>query len=113
MLPGGAEAKGRQMIRERLIVVRSGSRAGWRIASVVVIGLAGASVIALPAQVAQAATDTVTNCSSSSTTVGSLPYEVAHAGSGDTINFALSPACSTIMLGGGTIVITKDVSILG
>ncbi len=101
------------MIRERLTAIRSGSRAGWTIASVVAIGLAGTSIVALPAQVAQAATDTVTNCSSSSATVGSLPYEVANAASGDTINFALSPACSTVMLGGGTIGITKDVSIVG
>jgi len=41
---------------------------------------------------------TVTNCSGSASTPGSLPYEVANAVSGDTINFALSPSCSVITL---------------
>ena len=50
-----------------------------------------------PGLAASAATDVVTNCNVSVS--GSLPFEVANAGSGDTITFALSPACSTITLG--------------
>jgi hypothetical protein len=37
----------------------------------------------------------VTNCSGSASTPGSLPYEAANAGPGDTVTFALAPACST------------------
>ncbi len=60
------------------------------------IGLSAISVVALPAGTAGAATHVVTNCSGSPTTPGSLPYEAAAAASGDTITFALSPACSLI-----------------
>ena len=76
-------------------------------------GIMSLSFVALTPRIAAAATDTVTNCSASASTAGSLPYEVAHAGSGDTIDFALSPACSTIAVGGATINITKDLSIVG
>ncbi|HEY5251008.1 MAG TPA: IPT/TIG domain-containing protein [Acidimicrobiales bacterium] len=61
-----------------------------------VVLLATGAVVALPPTVAQAATDVVTNCSGSSSVPGSLPYEVATSGSGDTITFALSPPCPTI-----------------
>ncbi len=64
------------------------------------IGLSALSVVALPAGTAGAATDVVTNCSGSPATPGSLPYEAAAAASGDTITFALSPACSLITLTG-------------
>src|SRR5271165_3594336 len=87
-----------------------------RIAAGIVVGLVGLSVVVLPPEVAQAATDVVTNCSGAPASVGSLPYEVANATSGDTVTFALSPACSTIMLsGGGTdqIQITKNLTITG
>ncbi len=94
----------------------TGRFAGRRIAACAVIGLTGFLVVVVPARVAQAATDVVTNCSGAPASVGSLPYEVANATSGDTVTFALSPACSTIMLsGGGTdqIQITKNLTITG
>ena len=82
------------MMRERLAgVLRSGRRPRGRIACATVVGLTGISVMVLPAGVAQAAVDSVTNCSGSISTPGSLPYEVANSGTGDTIDFALSPNC--------------------
>ncbi len=54
--------------------------------------------IVSPAGEAGAASDVVTNCSGSPSVSGSLPFEVANAGSGDTIAFALSPSCSVITL---------------
>ncbi len=63
-----------------------------------VIGLSALSAVALPMETAGAATDVVTNCSGSATTPGSLPYVAGGAASGDTITFALSPACSLITL---------------
>ncbi len=65
-----------------------------------VIALSALSIVALPPGTAGAATEVVTNCSGSPTTPGSLPYEAATAASGDTITFALSPACSLITLAG-------------
>jgi len=75
-----------------------------------VVGLAALATVALPAQVAQAGTDVVTNCASSGP--GSLPEAVATANPGDTVTFALSPACATIDLT-GTISIGVDVTITG
>jgi hypothetical protein len=77
-----------------------------------VVGLATFSVAILPAQVAQAATDTVTNCSGSVSVAGSLPYEVANASPGDTIAFAFSGPCRTITLT-STIDISKNLTITG
>jgi fibronectin-binding autotransporter adhesin len=54
------------------------------------------SMVVQPASVAAAATDAVTNCSGSGSVHGSLPYVVAHAGSGDTVTFAPVPACTSI-----------------
>jgi hypothetical protein len=68
------------------------------VAGGVVVGLAAISIVVLPAPMAAAGTDVVTNCSGSPSTPGSLPYEVGIASPGDTITFALSPACSTITL---------------
>jgi len=78
----------------RVQVARSleGRHTGLRIIVAIVVGLTIFSVLAIPADVAQAATEVVTNCSGSSSTVGSLPYEVGNAASGDTITFALSAA---------------------
>lgn len=64
--------------------------------------------LALPAD---ANTWTVTNCNDSGP--GSLRQAVADAGSGDTINFAPSPACSVIVLSSGPIDITTDLSLDG
>ncbi len=70
--------------------------AHWRTLGALTVGLSAIAVVALPAGTAGAATQVVTNCSGSPTTPGSLPYEAAAAASGDTITFALSPACSLI-----------------
>jgi len=100
------------MIHELLAgVLRSGRRPRWRIACATVVGLTGISVMVLPATVAQAAVDSVTNCSGSASTPGSLPYEVANSGPGDTINFLLSPNCTSISMGGTPIVISHDLDI--
>jgi hypothetical protein len=58
-----------------------------------VLSLASVGVVVLPAQVAGASTDAVTTCSGVASTPGSLPYEVANAGSGDTITFAPGLSC--------------------
>ena len=65
----------------------------------------------VPAQVAGAATDTVTNCNDSGS--GSLRQTVADASSGDTISFAMTPACSTITLTTGPIVLNTNLTIDG
>ena len=70
-----------------------------------VVGLATFSVAVIPTQIASAATFSVTNCNDSG--AGSLRNAVTAAASGDTINFALSPICSTITLA-STIDINKD-----
>jgi predicted outer membrane repeat protein len=70
------------------------------------------SVAVLPATVASANPDVVTNCSGSPSVPGSLPYEVAAANPGDTVTFALSPPCSTITLA-STITISQDLTITG
>ena len=75
-------------------------------------GVLSLSAVALPTQEAGAATDMVTNCSGDPSTSGSLPNEIASAGTGDTITFALSPSCSTIDLA-STIVISEDLTITG
>ncbi len=74
--------------------------------------LATGAAVVLPPSVAQAATDVVTNCSGSASVPGSLPYEVANAGSGDTLTFALSPPCTTITPA-STIDIAKNLTIAG
>ena len=74
--------------------------------------LASVAVAVLPASVATAATDTVTNCSGSASDPGSLPYEVANAVAGDTIAFALPSACTTIAPE-TTIAVTVDLTITG
>src|SRR5271170_5432913 len=62
-----------------------------------------------------ATTDVVTNCSDSSTpTAGSLRYEVANAGAGDTIAFALPSSCNgVITLTAGAIEIAQNLTIEG
>lgn len=75
------------------------ARRPGRVAAGLLLLLAGLSGLTLTATPAAAATDTVTNCSGSSSDAGSLPYEVANAASGDTINFSVScPASSPIVL---------------
>jgi hypothetical protein len=56
--------------------------------------------------------DLVTNASGSAAVVGSLPYEVANAASGDTIQFAANLSGATITLG-NTLDINKDLTIDG
>jgi hypothetical protein len=78
-----------------------------------VVGLTSVAVVVLPAQVASAASDTVTTCSGDATVPGSLPYEVANAASGDTINFSVScPAGSPIVLS-RTINVAQNLDIEG
>jgi hypothetical protein len=92
---------------------RIGRRPGIRVVTAAVaLGVATFSLAIIPAQVASAATDTVTNCSGSPSTLGSLPFEVANANSGDTITFALSPSCATINLT-ATIEISQNLTITG
>jgi fibronectin-binding autotransporter adhesin len=76
-----------------------------------VLGLATFSVAVLPAQVASAATQTVTNCNDSGG--GSLREAVLSASSGETINFALTPSCSTVDLTSGEIAIDTSMTIEG
>jgi hypothetical protein len=76
------------------------------------LALTTLSVTILPAPVAQAATDTVTNCSGDLLVPGSLPYEVANADPGDTVAFSLSPPCATITPS-STIELSEDLTITG
>jgi hypothetical protein len=75
-----------------------------------VIAGAAVSVSVVTAPVAGAATETVTNCSDSGP--GSLRQAIMNASSGDTVSFALAPACSFINLE-TTIDITTNVTIVG
>jgi uncharacterized repeat protein (TIGR02543 family) len=65
----------------------------------------------MPAQIAGAATQLVTNCNDSGP--GSLRQAVLDAASGDTVNFAPDLGCSTILLTSGDIEIATDLSIVG
>ena len=88
-------------------------RAGWmRGVTGVVVAVVALAVVVVPATRASAATDVVTNCSGSVSVSGSLPFEVANSGAGDTITFALSPACASITLG-ATIDIAHSLTITG
>jgi hypothetical protein len=60
------------------------------VASSFVLAVASFSAAILPAQVAGAATDMVTNCSGSATDPGSLPDVIQSAGTGDTVTFSVS-----------------------
>ncbi len=82
------------------------------VSTALAVGLATFSVAILPTSMAEAATDTVTNCSGSVSVSGSLPYEVSNANPGDTVTFALSPPCATITLT-SAIVISKNLTITG
>ncbi len=91
---------------------RTRPRNRTRIASLVV-GLATVSLGVLPAQIASAATLTVTTCANSGT--GSLPVVVAGASAGDTITFASGLSCppaSPITLT-STIQISQSLTITG
>ena len=57
-------------------------------------------------------TDLVTNLSGSAAVAGSLPFEVANAASGDTIQFAANLSGGTITLG-STLDVTKSLTIDG
>jgi hypothetical protein len=76
--------------------VRARTRTGL-VSAGLAVGLATFAVAVLPPSVAEAGPIVyVTNCSGSSSVSGSLPYEVANAPGGATIEFALSPPCTTI-----------------
>lgn len=90
---------------------RRDARALWITAASLVIGISTLSIVILPADVAGAASDTVTTCSGSGT--GSLPAVVASAAAGDTITFVVScPPTSPIVLS-STIEITQNLTIDG
>ena len=89
---------------------RAGKRNPRLVIASLVFGLGMFSMTALTAQVASAATQTVTNCNDSGS--GSLRQAVLNANSGDIIAFALSPSCSTITLS-STIDIDTSVTIAG
>lgn len=74
--------------------------------------LAVAMLPLLSARPAGAAVFTVTNCSGSATTVGSLPYLVQNASSGSTIRFPLIFGCNTIPLQ-STLTIGENLTIVG
>lgn len=81
------------------------------VAAGLVTGLATFSLAVIPAPIAAAATDTVTNCAGSG--AGSLPYEVQNAVSGDTVTFSVScPPSSPIVLS-SAIDITENLTING
>ena len=83
------------------------------LASGLIAGICVSSAALLPAQVAGATTASVSSCSGSASVAGSLPYEVANASSGDTINFSVScPPSSPITLT-STLDITQNVTIDG
>ena len=80
----------------------------------IIVGLTTASLTVLPAQLASAATLTVTTCANSGT--GSLPVVVAGASSGDTITFASGLSCppaSPITVGTLGLSIAKNLTITG
>jgi hypothetical protein len=91
---------------------RSGLRAALRLSTAtLVVGVATVSIAVLPAQVAGASPLTVTNCNDSGP--GSLRDTVSGASGGDSITFALSPACSLISLTSGEIEISQNLTITG
>ena len=79
-------------------------------AAVLLLAITGASTL-IGVSHAAGSTLTVTNCANSG--AGSLRQAVANAAFFDTIDFALSPACSTIDDPNGAIIIGKDLSIDG
>jgi hypothetical protein len=84
---------------------------GLRLVSAgLVVGCAALSLSMVPAPVAGAATQSVTNCGDSGP--GSLRQAVMDAAAGDTISFALAPSCSFIDLK-STIDIATDITIVG
>ena len=79
----------------------------------VVLGMAASGLVLAPGPMAGAATDTVTTCSGSASTPGSLPFVVDNAGPGDVIDFSVScPPASPIVLA-GTLTIGVDLSVVG
>ena len=94
-------------------VPQSRTRSALRIClSTQVVGFSAVSLSVLTAQVASAATLTVTNCSDSG--AGSLRAEVSTASAGDTVNVAPSvTSCSPILLSSGPIALTKNLTITG
>ena len=86
------------------------SRVPSRIAIVITLLLAALWWSAGSIPQAHAATDTVTDCRDSISTLlpGSLRYVVLHAAAGDTITFACS---GTTILSAGRILLTQDLTI--
>jgi hypothetical protein len=84
---------------------RAGMIAAGVITAAIGLSLAGQGV-------ALAGAFTVTDCSSSISDTGSLPYAVANAAAGDTITIAPSPSCDLITLT-GTLDIAENLTITG
>jgi predicted outer membrane repeat protein len=99
-------------IQQRILDVLGSNRRSrnMRMVFAVITGLAMFGVV-IGSQVADASTQTVSNCADSGT--GSLRAAVSAASSGDTIDFALSPACSLITLTSGDIEIATNLAIDG
>ena len=81
------------------------------LASILATSLATFTLAVLPAHIAGANTLSVTNCNDSGT--GSLRQAVLDANSGDIIDFALSPPCSTVTLTSVAIEIATSLTITG
>lgn len=90
-------------------MLRAGRR--WRVGLAVIVGITTFGVVVIGAQGAGANTVLVTNCNDSGP--GSLRQAVAIASSGDTVSFALSPACSVITLTSGDIELSQNLTIDG
>lgn len=105
-----ADHEQRHSLQRRLKVVAMTPR---HLITCLVVGVTTAISPILPAPIAGAATDTVTTCSGSASVAGSLPYEVAHAASDDTVTIsAFCPSSSPIVLT-NTIDINTDLTIEG
>jgi len=85
----------------------------WRAAAGSAVGVAAVGAVILPAQMAGAATPTVTTCAGSGP--GSLPAVIAGAGAGDTVTFAPVLSCppAAPIEPHGTIVISRSLVITG
>jgi len=79
-----------------------------------VVGTATVAAAVVPASVASAIPpDTVTNCSGSASTVNSLPYRVANAVAGATIDFSVSCPATNPITPSGTLDIGVNLTING
>ncbi len=93
-----------------LRILSSLCRSVTALAVAIVIGAGMSAISNIPAG---AATDGVTNCSSSATSPGSLPYEIQNAAPGDTISFSVDCSFASPITLTSTIDINADLTIEG